>query len=65
MLQKGFTRAGIFLENNNYDDIQGKIFEKLAVKNLNELRERYPDAYNFLLSLKNRLNEMGDFANEE
>ena len=61
------NRATIFLSNISYNDVCQKVFNLFSGLNQNkeedweELHALYPDTYNFLKSLENKLGTMGDY----
>ena len=60
------NRATIFLSYISYDTVCQKVFNCLGLNKNNdehweELRENYPDTYDFLKSLENKLETMGDY----
>ncbi len=61
MLNSGETRASLFLKDNRYEDVEKEILKRTNKKNLKELKKdtNYRDTYNFLMSLKDKRNEMG------
>lgn len=64
-LQNGATRADLFLKHNDLVDIEKRILDKLHIHTLDQLRKEQPDAYNFIESLRNGLNEMRDYAHDK
>ena len=66
-ITNGANRATLFLDYISYDDVCQKVFNRFPGLNKNkeedweELRECYPDTYDFLKSLENELETMGDY----
>jgi hypothetical protein len=44
---------------DNYKEIEAKVFERAGVGTLDKLNKKWPDSYRFLVSLKNGSDEMG------
>ena len=61
MLNSGETRASLFLKDNSYKEVEQEILKRTKKKNLKDLKKDkdYQDTYNFLMSLKDKRNEMG------
>jgi len=58
------NRATTFLSYISYEYVQNKVFTRLVPGETapwNIIQSRYPDTYNFLLSLQDTLHEMGDY----
>jgi hypothetical protein len=59
-----YTRAEIFLTYISYITVRMKIFDQFHYSiygNMEEVKKRYPDTYNFLYSLQHELAHMGNF----
>lgn len=60
-LQAGrVNRASTFLTHTPISHVVDSIFFRLGVKSIGEVKDKYPDAYNFIVSLQRQQNEMVD-----
>ena len=60
------NRATTFLGHISYETVRDKVFNHLYLTGYNEnnlanMKEEYPDTYNFLKSLEDQLAEMGSY----
>lgn len=61
-IRGGKTRADLFLEDNNYDEVKAEVLRRTGKKNMKQLKKDCPESYNFLKSLENRDHEMKQYA---
>lgn len=57
-LANGNSRATLFKEHTSYEYAQQEIMRELGITNLETMKEKQPDAYNFLMNLKDGNHEM-------
>ncbi|MFA8439478.1 hypothetical protein [Pueribacillus sp. YX66] len=58
---KSYTRAELFLKHTPIEKVKEQVFSELKIKDMNELKEKAPETYNFIRSLEENKHEMGSY----
>lgn len=56
-----YTRSELFLQNENFTDVKNQILKDLKITSMAELKEKQPDAYQFIKNLEHKTNELRKF----
>lgn len=59
---KSYTRAERFLKHTPIERVKEQVFSELKIKDMDALKEKAPETYNFIRSLEENQHEMGSYA---
>lgn len=58
---KDYSRSELFLKYENLASVKKQILNDLNINTMEELKQKQPDAYQFIKNLENKTNELGAF----